>query len=407
MKQATSTESNSKSPRILLITDRYLPEVGGSITWFDCASRRYPPNTVWILTKKYPNAEVVDQGLARLGVSVTRRDLRRYRFLKPESLLMYIKLFFTAVWIVLRHRIDVIYAGKVLPEGMVARVVGRFLRRPYIVFAHGEEITVFGKNPKLGPKLPGVYDSATAVIANSSFTMGTLVEYHCSGKNAVKICPGVDPGVFTPGPRDQELVKRYDLEGKTVLLSVGRHQKRKGHDHVIMAMPRILKSCPNLVYVVTSNGEEEAYLHRLAGELGVSGSVRFTGEVPLEDLPRFYKTCDIFILANRLMEDGDVEGFGIVYLEASASRKPTIAGDSGGTGDPVRHGWNGLRVDARDPDRIAEAVLQLAQDPALRETMGKNGRELVEAEFTWDRVVQKMLTLDRAVARGEALPSWK
>jgi hypothetical protein len=96
---------------------------------------------------------------------------------------------------------------------------------------------------------------------------------------------------------------------------------------------------------------------KLAKELNVDQAVRFVGEVPGPDLPRYYNTCDIFILANRTLPNGEFEGFGIVFLEASACRKPVIAGKSGGTADPVPHGWNGLRVDGSQPVEIAQTIL--------------------------------------------------
>lgn len=394
------TPQQTREPRILLISDRFLPEVGGSITWFDNAYRRYPAGTTWILTKDYPGAATLDAEIK--GVSIVRRNLRRYWFLKPESLLMYMNLFLTGLWIGLRHRIDIIHASKVLPEGLVARILSKVLRIPYVVYAHGEEITVFGKNPKLAPQMLKVYDAATALIANSTFTLESLVRFGCHARNAVKISPGVNPAMFKPGPKDAELLHKYDLHEKTVLLSVGRHDKRKGHDHVIRALPQILAACPDIAYVITSTGDEESALKKLADELEVSASVRFTGEVPFGDLPRFYNTCDIFILANRMLSNGDVEGFGIVYLEASACGKPTIAGESGGTGDPVRDTWNGRRIDATRPENIAEAVIQLAKDPDLGTRMGENGRKLVQAEYTWDRVVEKTRRLDAALVAGQS-----
>jgi phosphatidylinositol alpha-1,6-mannosyltransferase len=381
-----------RGARVLLITDRYAPEVGGSIVWFENVYRRYPQGTVAIVTQAYPDDDRIDE--ATPGVRVYRTRLRRYRFLKPESLLLYAKLFFWSAFAILRHRVQVIYAGKVLPEGLIARLCGKLFRIPYVVYAHGEEITVFGRNPKLRRHLPRVYGGAARVIVNSDFTRRELEELCGATVRAVKISPGVDERVFRAGPRDAAIVSHLRLEGKIVLLSVGRLQKRKGHDHILLALPGILRQVPDLAYVILSTGEEEARLKDLARDLGIADHVRFVGEVAFQGLPRYYNTADIFILANRQLEDGDVEGFGIVFLEASACKRPVIAGASGGTGDAVREGVSGYRIDAANVAEIERAVVTLARDAKLREQFGEAGRQVVEGEYTWEKVVEKTLEVD-------------
>jgi phosphatidyl-myo-inositol dimannoside synthase len=390
------------APRTLLITDRYLPEVGGSIVWFCNVYRRYPPGTVCILTRRYPGARAVDATFP--GIRVTRLDLRRYRFLRPESLLVLVKLLVSSVWLIRRHSLEMIHASKVYPEGFVARLAAKLTRIPYVVYAHAEELTVVRRDPAYAPNLPRlltVYEEAAAVIANSEFTKAELESFGVDGRRIRRISPGVDPEFFRPKPRDPSLSAEHGLDGKFVLLSVGRLQKRKGHDHVIRALPAVLEQVPNLVYLVVSDGEEKESLQRLATDLGVAESVRFTGKVPLERLVDYYSVADIFILANRQTDDGDVEGFGIVFLEAGACSRAVIAGDSGGTADPVRQGWNGLRIDASRPEEIARALLELSGDPDRRQQMGLNGRQLVEAEYGWEVTTERILDLSREVRHRE------
>ena len=155
-------------PRILMISDRWFPHIGGSETWFHNVYLRRPPGTVSIVTQDYPDAPTFDD--AHPQFHMYRRSLKRHAFLKPESLLMLLKLIITSAWVILRRRIQVIHVSKVLNEGFVARLLWKFFKVPYIVFAHGEEITVSHANPKLRAKLVPIFDDATAVIANSSFT---------------------------------------------------------------------------------------------------------------------------------------------------------------------------------------------------------------------------------------------
>ena len=127
--------------------------------------------------------------------------------------------------------------------------------------------------------------------------------------------------------------------------------------------------------------QEEQNLKTLAAELGIEASVRFVGEVAYERLPDFFRVADIFILANRTLPSGDVEGFGIVFIEAGACEVPVIAGDSGGTADPVRHGINGFRVDTSCAENLVAPIITLIDDEPLRIRMGKEGRKIAEREY--------------------------
>ena len=388
----------NRAPRILVISDRYLPEIGGSITWLHNVYMRHPAGTVWILTQDYPDAADFDG--QHKNLSFTRRFLRRYSFLKPESLLIYLKLFLSALWIVLCRRIDIIHVGKNVPEGYVARLVSKFTGVPYVVYAHGEEITVCSKDPTLRKTLGPVYNDAAAVIANSRFTAGVLADAGIREDHVAQISPGYDPQTYNPGEADAELVAQHGLAGKTVLLSVGRLQLRKGHSYVLKALPEVLKTVPDLVYVIASDGEEWDELHRLVDELNLHEAVRFLGRVDEGDLPKLYRLCDVFIMANRELDNGDVEGFGIVFVEAGACGKPVIAGDSGGTSDPVRHGENGLRIDASRSENIRAAILELAADPERREAMGEAGKRIARQEYTWDIVTEKIQAVTARVLAG-------
>ena len=384
--------------RLLLISDRYLPEVGGTITWFDNVYRRHPANTIWVATQAYGDTEKFDREYQ--PISVSRAKLQRYRFLKPESLLLFIRLFRMCLSIRLRHKIDVVHVGKVFPEGYVARIMRKLTGTPYVVYAHGEDVTIYANDPAYRSRLPTIYNAAAAVIANSDFTRNELIKVGVHPELIVKISPGVDPSVFAPAKADQQLISDYDLDGKFVLLSVGRLTKRKGHDYVLQALPAVLERFPNVVYVIVSTGAEEENLKRMAAKLGVEESVRFVGEVSYQQLPRFFNTSDLFVLANRSLPTGDVEGFGIVFVEAGACEIPVIAGDSGGTADPVRHGVNGLRIDASDPANIENAILTLVDNPHKRMQMGREGRRIVEQEYSWERVFERTTKLTNQVLDG-------
>src|SRR5207244_13456776 len=139
-----------------------------------------------------------------------------------------------------------------------------------------------------------------------------------------------------------------------LLLSVGRLQRRKGHDVAIQAVAALRSRCPNVRYVIAGDGDERQRLERLVGEHHLEGRVLFAGIVADADLPAFYAACDVFLLPNRV-DDGDIEGFGIVFLEAAASGRPVIGGDSGGVPEAVERDVTGLLVDGASVEAVADA----------------------------------------------------
>jgi phosphatidylinositol alpha-1,6-mannosyltransferase len=190
----------------------------------------------------------------------------------------------------------------------------------------------------------------------------------------------------------QRIRQKHHLGAAPVLLTVGRLQRRKGQDMVIHALPQILQSLPQVKYVIVGTGEELTSLTTLAQELGVQDSVVFAGIVPDQELAAYYAACDVFIMPNRQI-GSDIEGFGMVYLEASAAGKPVVGGKSGGTDDAILSDVTGLRVDGNSSVEIANAIIDLLSTPDKAKAMGMHGRQRVEREFTWDTVVQRTRAL--------------
>ena len=165
-------------------------------------------------------------------------------------------------------------------------------------------------------------------------------------------------------------------------MSVGRLQRRKGHDLVLRALPALLKRHSTLRYVIVGDGEERPRLESMARELGVTPQVTFVGEVPDDLLPGYFAAADIFVLPNRV-EKGDFEGFGIVFLEAAAAGLPTVGGRSGGVPEAVLEDETGLLVDGTDPAELEGALHRLLVDRVLARSLGEAGRRRVRNEFTW------------------------
>ena len=175
------------------------------------------------------------------------------------------------------------------------------------------------------------------------------------------------------------MIERHKLQGKQVILTVGRIVPRKGLDAVIRALPNILRQAPATHYLIVGEGHYRPVLERIVEQLGMRDHVTFAGRVAEEELADYYRTCDVFAMPNREMPDGDTEGFGLVFLEANACRKPVVGGRAGGAVEAVRDGENGLLVDGWSVDEIAEALLRLLTDSVLSERISTRGLEIAQA----------------------------
>lgn len=371
--------------RYLVLTELFLPTKGGTAVWFDEVYRRLGGKEIHIVTADVPGAAEYDRDHPN---SIHRLSLKRVPWLKPESLLMYLRFFFTSLWLALTHRFDAIHAGRALPEGLVAWLVARLTFRPVVIYAHGEELTGWGRGAKY-KAMCFALRHADKVIANSDFTRETLIAMGVAAGRIELIHPGVDTERFRPGLPFQDLRDALGLTADArLILSVGRLSRRKGFDSVIRCLPSLRSAGLDVHYAIIGIGEDEAYLRDLANEKGVSDKVHQLGHVPMEDLPRWYNACDVFVLANREI-DGDTEGFGIVFLEAAACHKAAIAGNAGGTGSAVLDGVTGLRVDGQSIEDLHCALRTLLLEHARAHELASAALARVTESLNWRAVAER------------------
>ncbi|MEV0271818.1 glycosyltransferase family 4 protein [Hamadaea sp. NPDC050747] len=207
-----------------------------------------------------------------------------------------------------------------------------------------------------------------------------------------RLAPGVDVEAYRPDVDGTEVRKRYDLRDRPVIVCVSRLVPRKGQDSLIRALPHVLKKVPDAALLIVSGGPHRAALERLARENGVEHAVVFTGGVEWAELPAHFAAGDVFAMPCRTRWGGlDVEGLGIVYLEASATGLPVIAGDSGGAPDAVLEGETGYVVG--NLTTLVDRLVELLTDEALARRMGEAGRSWVEREWGWDLQAQRLRDL--------------
>ncbi|MBU6175812.1 MAG: glycosyltransferase family 4 protein, partial [Planctomycetes bacterium] len=178
-------------------------------------------------------------------------------------------------------------------------------------------------------------------------------------------------------------------EGRLVILTAGRLQKRKGHDVMLRAVAGLKERHPQLYYIIVGDGEERKSLEQMISAMDLSDHVHLAGEVDEEGLRNYYLWSDLFVLPNRTIGK-DVEGFGMVLLEAQACSKPVIAGDSGGTAETLLDGKTGIVVDCTEPQALIRAIDRLVNLPEKRLVMGAAARNWVQSHFDWENSARRL-----------------
>ena len=385
--------------RILVLTELFLPTKGGTAVWAAEVYKRLGGKEIHIVTADVPGAAEVD---ASHPNTIHRLSLKRVPWLRPESLSMYARFFFKSLTLALTHRFDAIHAFRALPEGLVAWTVARLTFRPVVIYAHGEELTTWGSGNKYRA-MRFALRHADRVIANSEHTRDTLLGMGIDSAGIIIIYPGVDVAVFRPGLDTAGLRESLGVRpDEKLIFSVGRLSRRKGFDQMIRAVAQLRTEGMPVRYVIGGIGEDADYLDDLIAEHHLQGMVTRIGAVSDFDMPCWINTCDVFAMPNREI-GGDNEGFGMVFIEASACGKPVLAGNAGGTGAAVLDGVTGLRVDGTSVESVVTGLTRLlsGQDDVI--TMGHQGLSRVREDFSWERVAQKTRSLCLEMTRSKAV----
>jgi phosphatidylinositol alpha-1,6-mannosyltransferase len=378
---------------LLVARDYFPPQIGGISTMMErLVAHAGSPNLRCVVGMPGASHVATLQGRARVY-----RTAAAFRLLTPfDSVVMGGLL----AALKLRHQVRALILATGA-EGHVGLLARRVLGLPFITFAHGNEILTLRKTE--WPRPLAAVRSASAVLANSRYTAGLLHGLGVAPDRVRVVHPGCDTDRFTHNAAAAAAQRRrFGIQPDSfMLLTVANLVERKGHDMVLRAIPRLRRTIPRLVYVIAGEGPHEAALRRLAGEIGVNDCVRFLGRIQAQDLPGLYAASDVFVMPARLRDsDNDVEGFGIVYVEAGACERPVVGGRSGGVEDAIVDGETGFLVDPLDVEAIAATIERLWRDPELRARLGTAGRRRVMAELTWQHFAQRVCAAVRE-ATGE------
>jgi phosphatidylinositol alpha-1,6-mannosyltransferase len=377
---------------LLISGDHFPPQIGGISHLMRGITSALGPDLVCCLTGQPANG-------AALGEDFGPRVYRRPAvFAAKAKYLRSVAWGATIAEIMVRDRPQIAQMATV-GEGPLGLWLRRWLGLPFVVYAHGNE--VLNAMSAGGQKLRVALQRAHRVLAVSHFTASLVQKTGVSPDRIEIVHPGCDSERFRP------LFPRPDLRQKLlgerhkdkILLSVGNLVARKGHDMVLRALPRLREIVPGVTYLIIGEGTYRPQLENLALALGVRNHVVFAGRIA-EDLPDIYALADVFVMPSReQLEACDVEGFGLVFLEASACAKPVVGGRSGGVPDAIVDGVTGLLVNPHNPEDIANSLAQLLTNKDLANRLGQQGRSWVIKDFGWVRVADRVQEILRSVLR--------
>ncbi|MFE1750834.1 glycosyltransferase family 4 protein [Streptomyces anandii] len=374
--------------KTLVVTNDFPPRPGGIQAFLHNMALRLDPERLVVYASTWKHGREGAEATAAFDAEQPFTVVRdRTTMLLPTP-----RVTRRAAGLLREHGCSSVWFGAAAPLGLMAPALRRAGAERLVATTHGHEAG--------WAQLPAARDLLRR-IGQSTDTLTYLGEYTRARIAAAltpeaaarmrQLPPGVDEKTFHPASGGDEVRARLGLSDRPVVVCVSRLVRRKGQDTLIRAMPRILAAEPDAVLLIVGGGPYEKDLRRMAAETGVADSVRFTGAVPWSELPAHYGAGDVFAMPCRTRRGGlDVEGLGIVYLEASATGLPVVAGDSGGAPDAVLDGETGWVVRGGSPEEAADRVTTLLGDAELRRRMGERGRRWVEEKWRWDLLAERL-----------------
>lgn len=371
--------------RVLLVTNDFPPRRGGIQSYLEqLVLRLAASHELTVYAPRWKGADEYDQaaGSARWPFEVVRH---------PGTLMVPEPGVDARMRDLIRTReIDTVWFGAAAPLALLAPRARRAGAARIMASTHGHEVG-WSMVPVARSALRRIGDTTDAVTFVSRYTRGRFASAFGPNAGLEHLPSGVDTDRFRPDAAARaELRTRYGLGGRPTVVCVSRLVPRKGQDMLIRALPRIRDRVPGSALVIVGGGPYLDRLQAIAAQTGVSEHVVFTKGVPGDELPAHYALGDVFAMPCRTRGAGlDVEGLGIVFLEASATGIPVVAGDSGGAPETVLEGQTGHVVDGRDDDQIVTTISTLLAHPERAAAMGQRGREWVTEHWRWDTIAAR------------------
>lgn len=379
-------------PRTLLVTNDFPPRKGGIQQYLDALAGRLPAGELAVFAPAWPGAAEFD---AARPYPVHRH---------PTSLMLpSAAVARTVVRLAGEHGASTVWFGASAPLALLGPMLRRRAGiRRVVASTHGHEVG-WSMLPGARQALRLIGRDADALTVVSRYTRRRVAAAFGPDAALEHLPPGVDAAMFRPDPAAREELRgRLGLGGAPLITCVSRLVARKGQDALIRVLPRVRARVRGARLLLVGDGPDAGRLRRLAADREVAEQVVFTGAVPPGELPAHHAVGDVFSLPCRTRGGGlDVEGLGIVALEAAASGLPVVAGDSGGAPETVRDGVTGHVVGGRDLDALTDALVDLLTDPDRAAAMGAAGRGWMQASWSWPSRSLHLRTLFAGGAGGE------
>ncbi|MER5784644.1 glycosyltransferase family 4 protein [Streptomyces mobaraensis] len=377
--------------KTLIVTNDFPPRPGGIQAFLHNMALRLDPADIVVYASTWKRSREGVAATARFDAEQPFRVVRdRTTMLLPTP-----RVTRRAAGLLREHGCSSVWFGAAAPLGLMAPALRAAGARRIVATSHGHEAG-WAQLPAARQLLRRIGEGTDTITYLGEYTRSRIASALTreAASRMVQLPPGVDEKTFHPDSGGAAVRARLGLTDRPVVVCVSRLVPRKGQDTLIRALPAVLARVPDTVLLIVGGGPYAADLRKLAEETGVAASVRFTGPVEWDELPAHYGAGDVFAMPCRTRRGGlDVEGLGIVYLEASATGLPVVAGDSGGAPDAVLEGETGFVVRGESAAETADRVTTLLLDPELRARMGARGRAWVEERWRWDLLAERLQEL--------------
>ncbi len=368
----------------LVVTNDFPPRAGGIQSFLHALLVRQPADSVVVYASMSPGAAEFD---AAQPFPVIRQPTSMLLPTAPVGR--------RAAEIARTYGCTSVLFGAAAPLGLLAPALRRAGVSRFVALTHGHEVG-WAALPGARALLRRIGSSVDVVTYLGEYTRSRLARVLGSSVRLERLAPGVDASVFGPAAAGAVVRRQLGLHDRPVVLCVSRLVPRKGQDILIRSLPIVQAAVPGVALLLVGAGPDMPRLQRLAVASRVADDVTFTGSVDRPDLPSYYAAGDVFAMPCRTRRAGlDVEGLGIVYLEASATGLPVVAGHSGGAPDAVLDGETGYVVDGRSVADVADRLITLLADPMRARAMGQLGRDWVQRDWRWDAVAERLAALLR------------
>lgn len=377
-------------PRTLLVTNDFPPRPGGIQSYLHALAELMPADELVVLasTWGHDDAQLAEQRRFDAAQPFEVHRMRTTMMLPTPDVVR------RAAELAAAHDARTVWFGAAAPLGLMAPALRRRGVERVLASTHGHEVG-WSMMPGSRQALRRIGAEADVITTVSRYTRGRIASALGPRAALEPLPPGIDTTAFRPDPAARAAIRaRHGLGDRPLVGCVSRLVRRKGQDVLVAALPRLREAVPGVALMIAGDGPDRERLRRLAARHGVTDAVVFTGALPAGEVAAHHAALDVFALPCRTLGGGlDVEGLGIVLLEASATGVPIVAGRSGGAPETVLPGETGLLADGRDVEDVAEHLSGLLADPARAAAMGEAGRRWMRASWTWTSRARRLAAL--------------